>query len=61
MALWTGYGIAWRGVLSILLAALPVILLYAYRIVIEERMLVDALPAYEGYRRRTWRLLPGIW
>ena len=35
---------------------------YAWRITVEERMLVAGLGAvYEEYRERTWRLVPGVW
>ncbi len=35
---------------------------YAYRIVIEERVLIEGLgDPYEEYRRGTWRIAPGIW
>ncbi|HEY3940960.1 MAG TPA: isoprenylcysteine carboxylmethyltransferase family protein [Acidimicrobiales bacterium] len=35
---------------------------YAYRIVVEEHLLVSGLgPPYQAYRGRTWRLAPGIW
>jgi protein-S-isoprenylcysteine O-methyltransferase len=35
---------------------------YAWRITVEERMLVAGLgTAYERYREQTWRIVPGIW
>jgi len=36
------------------------VLLQAFRAVHEEALLAAALPAYAGYRRRTARLLPGV-
>lgn len=61
MALWTGYGLAWLSLASIAVAALPVIVLYVCRVLLEERMLSAALPEYREYRRRTWRILPPVW
>lgn len=35
---------------------------YAWRVVVEERMLVRSLgPDYVAYQARTWRLVPGLW
>lgn len=40
------------------LALLAVLLMKAQR---EERYLLQRFPDYEAYRRRTWRLLPGLY
>ena len=51
------YSVGW------LVAYLTVLLIvaYAYRISVEEPMLVDALgQPYEDYRKRSWRLLPFV-
>jgi protein-S-isoprenylcysteine O-methyltransferase len=42
--------------------ALVLLLVYAYRIRAEERMLVDHFgDAYRAYTARTWRLVPFVW
>jgi len=42
--------------------ALGLVLVYAYRIHAEERMLVEHFgDAYRAYAARTWRLLPFVW
>lgn len=42
--------------------ALALLLVYAYRISAEERMLVDHFgDAYRAYKTRTWRLVPYVW
>jgi len=56
-----GWALAFRsgpGVLLALLTLLPL----AARIRAEERLLQSQFgAAYDAYRRRTWRLLPGLW
>jgi protein-S-isoprenylcysteine O-methyltransferase Ste14 len=56
-----GVGIAFRDWLSLILVMVPVTAFFLYRIAIEEGALSEELgPAYLEYRKRTKRLLPGI-
>lgn len=38
-----------------------VIALFVYRIVLEEKVLIEAFPQYREYMKRTKRIIPGIW
>ena len=56
-----GWALAFRSWLGVLLAVLMLPPLAA-RIRSEERLLESQFgAAYDAYRRRTWRLLPGLW
>ncbi len=56
-----GWGLAFRSWLGVLLAALMIPPLLA-RIAAEERLLRQTFGgAYDAYRARTWRLLPGVY
>jgi protein-S-isoprenylcysteine O-methyltransferase Ste14 len=55
-----GWGLLTASPVSIALA-LATSLFYAAKAVREEVWLVDAFPGYEAYRRRTHRLIPGVW
>jgi protein-S-isoprenylcysteine O-methyltransferase Ste14 len=56
-----GWGLAFRSVVGVLLAALLIPPLLA-RIRAEERLLWSEFgAAYHGYRARTWRLVPGVY
>jgi len=56
-----GWGLAFRSVLGVLLTAALAVPLHA-RIQAEERLLASQFgPDYEAYRRRTSRLLPGVY
>ena len=56
-----GWGLAFRSVVGVLLAALLIPPLLA-RIRAEERLLWSEFgAAYDGYRARTWRLVPGVY
>ena len=61
LALLFGYAISWQSPAA-LVAALPLIPAYARRMTAEERLLEAELgDAYARYRRRTRRLVPGIY
>jgi protein-S-isoprenylcysteine O-methyltransferase Ste14 len=54
-----GIGLALGNWLSLIVALVPAMCAYAYRISVEERALVATLgPAYSDYMSRTWRLIP---
>ncbi|WP_343713814.1 isoprenylcysteine carboxylmethyltransferase family protein [Inquilinus sp.] len=56
-----GWALAFRSVPGVVLALLNLVPLMA-RIRAEERLLADQFGAeYEAYRRRTWRMLPGLY
>lgn len=56
---YVGVGMTLTNWLALFLPALCLGLAYAYRIVIEERALLEGLGApYREYMRRTWRLIP---
>jgi len=56
-----GWGLAFRSVIGVVLALLNLVPLVG-RIRAEERLLAEQFGAeYEAYRRRTWRLVPGLY
>lgn len=56
-----GWGLTFRSAIGVVLALLNLLPLIA-RIRAEERLLADQFGAeYEAYRRRTWRLVPGLY
>jgi len=56
-----GWGLAFRSALGVILAALSIPPVLA-RIAAEERLLAAQFGAeYDAYRRRTWRLVPGLY
>jgi len=56
-----GWALAFRSGIGVLLAALNLVPVLA-RIRAEEALLLSQFgEAYKVYRRRTWRLLPGLW
>jgi len=56
-----GWGLAFRSLVGVVIAALFLIPLHA-RMNSEERLLAEQFGAeYEAYRRRTWRLVPWIY
>ena len=58
---WTGSRLAVNWLVAGV-TAVALILVYAYRIRAEERMLVDHFgDAYRAYKTRTWRLVPYVW
>lgn len=61
LALLLGYALSWQSAAA-LLPALPLLPAYARRMTAEERLLEAELgDAYARYRRRTRRLLPGLY
>jgi protein-S-isoprenylcysteine O-methyltransferase len=61
LLVWTGASASSENLLSIGAVAVLLAVAYAYRIHMEERMLIEALgQPYEDYRRRSWRLLPFV-
>jgi protein-S-isoprenylcysteine O-methyltransferase Ste14 len=55
------WGLAFRSIVGLVLAALMIPPLIA-RIHAEERLLASQFGAeYEAYRRKTWRLIPGLY
>jgi protein-S-isoprenylcysteine O-methyltransferase Ste14 len=62
LLVWIGAGIAMANWLATALIPLLMGTAYAYRIRSEEAMLLDTLgKSYQGYRERTWRLIPYIY
>src|SRR5262249_23549738 len=56
-----GWALAFRSVVGVLLTALTVLILVG-RIRSEEALLQSQFgPAYDAYRARTWRLVPGLY
>jgi len=56
-----GWGLAFRSLVGVVIAALFLIPLHA-RMKAEERLLAEQFGAeYEAYRRRTWRLIPWLY
>jgi protein-S-isoprenylcysteine O-methyltransferase Ste14 len=61
LIIFLGVGIAFRNWVSLVLIVLPITTLFLYRIRIEEAALSEELgTAYLEYRKKTKRLLPGI-
>ena len=61
LLVWAGAAAASGNVIYLSVVVLLLAVAYSYRIHIEEGMLVGELgPAYEEYRRRSWRLLPYV-
>lgn len=57
-----GFGLGLGSWLSAAVLLVLALLAYGYRIHVEERALVESLgEAYAAYRKRTWRLIPGIY
>jgi protein-S-isoprenylcysteine O-methyltransferase Ste14 len=62
LLLWLGFGLAVRNWLAGLAIWSAMLAAYVRRMGSEEAMLLDALgDAYAAYRRRTWRLVPGLY
>jgi protein-S-isoprenylcysteine O-methyltransferase len=58
---WAGSRLAVNWLVAAM-TALVLLLVYAYRIHAEERMLVSHFgDAYREYKNRTWRLVPFVW
>lgn len=56
-----GMGLAIGNLLSLMAMVLPVMLVFLWRIHIEEKMLISAFPRdYPAYQKKSWRLLPFI-
>jgi protein-S-isoprenylcysteine O-methyltransferase len=57
-----GFGLALGNVWSLLVLLAPVMVAFAWRMRVEERVLAEAFPAqYPDYARRTKRLIPFVW
>ncbi|SHK57608.1 methyltransferase family protein [Alicyclobacillus tolerans] len=57
-----GIGLGLRTWWGVLLCGIGLLLIYAYRIRVEEKVLVQHFgEKYLEYRKRTWRMFPGIW
>jgi protein-S-isoprenylcysteine O-methyltransferase len=57
-----GFGLGLGSWLAALWVVVMALFAYAYRIHVEERALVDSLgAAYSAYRKRTHRLIPGVY
>ena len=62
LLLCTGSGIATRNWLSLIVSIVLPLAALVYRIRVEEEMLATSLGAeYQEYRKRTKRLIPGLW
>jgi hypothetical protein len=56
------WGWALLAVLAAFIPSLALAALYTLRTYLEDRTLIDDLPGYEEYIRRTpYRLVPGVW
>ena len=61
MLIWVGAAASSGNLLSLAAVSALLAVAYTYRIVMEERMLIDALgKPYVEYRRHSWRLLPFV-
>jgi len=57
-----GMGMAFGNWFSLLFMVIPVTLLFAWRIGLEEKMLIEAFSSeYLEYKQRSWRLFPGVY
>jgi len=57
-----GFGIGIGALVPALIAILPIVAAFLWRIRVEERMLADAFPdAWPAYARETRRLIPFLW
>jgi protein-S-isoprenylcysteine O-methyltransferase Ste14 len=62
LLVWTGFALATRSPLVVVLVAVALGGAYRRRIVAEERLLERDLQDYAAYARRTpWRVVPGVW
>jgi protein-S-isoprenylcysteine O-methyltransferase Ste14 len=61
IATWTGFAMASRRGLAVVIVVTLVGRAYHRRIEAEETLLVSRLPGYRAYMKRTWRMVPGIW
>lgn len=62
LTMWLAFGVATRNAIAIATIGILAPLAYAYRIRVEERMLVATLgDRYESFARGRDRLLPGVW
>jgi len=62
LLVWTGFALATRSPLVVVLVAVALGGAYRRRIGVEERLLARDLPDYAAYARRTpWRVVPGVW
>jgi protein-S-isoprenylcysteine O-methyltransferase Ste14 len=60
--MWIGAGIATENVVATLAMNIPLVRAYLLRMDAEEAMLANDFPQeYQGYARRTWRLVPGVY
>jgi protein-S-isoprenylcysteine O-methyltransferase Ste14 len=55
-----GWALLFRSSVGLLLFAIALPMTHL-RIVAEERLLASEFPTYAAYRRRTWRLVPGVY
>jgi protein-S-isoprenylcysteine O-methyltransferase Ste14 len=61
LLIWIGASASSGNLLSLMVAGALLAVAYAYRITIEERMLIGALgDAYRQYRSHSWRLVPFV-
>jgi protein-S-isoprenylcysteine O-methyltransferase Ste14 len=61
MLVWIGAAASSANLVSVLAVVMLLAVAYSYRIVVEERMLVEALgEPYLEYRRESWRLVPFV-
>jgi len=57
-----GISISFRSTVGIITTIIIIVLVYGFRIKVEERALEKSFGiAYEDYERQTWRLIPYIW
>jgi protein-S-isoprenylcysteine O-methyltransferase Ste14 len=61
LLVWVGFACSSRSAVVVATVAALLVPAYATRMEAEERLLTGSLLGYEDYRRRTRRLVPGIW
>jgi len=62
ICVWIGFALAVGNWLATIVLAILLFGVYGYRIRSEEAMLIDRFGEdYQGYRRRTWRLIPFVY
>ncbi len=57
-----GFGFALNTWVGAVIGAITLFLIYAYRIAVEEKLMLETFgSAYREYARKTRRLIPGVW
>lgn len=57
-----GFALAFRSFPAIIVTTIIIVLIYKYRITVEENMLENSFgEGYEKYEKSTWRVIPFVW